>query len=392
MRLISLLLCLSLVTAACGGGGGGANAANGPTTATAQPTTLQLACGWLWEQQAADGGWHSETYGLMKSGQSLTPFVLHALMTVSEGEAGRPKGGVDRALAFIRKHTNDEGCLGRSDPDIADYPVHATAYAVRCLVAAGVESDRKLITRMCDYLLAQQYNAARGVKPESPRWGGWGFGSDTGIMDIGHTRHALQALREAGALDAATAERAQTFLRLVQRHPDETRPQPPVPGEPAGEAHNTYDGGFYFSPADTAMNKGRHEPAKDGRAAWFCSYATATCDGLLALLAAGVPATDERTAAAAKWLETHPELDHPAGMPKDDPTPWYAAVHYYHLAVRAEAWAAIGRPGDWPAQIEKQLALAQRKDGSFANEASPLMKENDPILCTALAVVALART
>ena len=192
MRCYSILLAMVLLAASCGGG-----TPDVPQSPSPEQTTLQRACAWLWNQQAADGGWHSDTYGLMRSGQSLTPFVLHALITVPEAEAERPAGGVSRALDFIRKHTNDEGCLGRSDPDIADYPVHATAYAVRCLVAAGNEADRELIRRMCNYLLTQQFNDARGFTSESLRWGGWGFGSDGSVMDVGHTRHALKALRDA---------------------------------------------------------------------------------------------------------------------------------------------------------------------------------------------------
>ena len=384
MRCYPLLFVIVLVAASCGG------APDVPPSPAPQQTTLQRACEWLWNQQAEDGGWHSETYGLMRSGQSLTPFVLHALISVPEEEIKRPAGGVSRALEFIRKHTNDEGCLGRSDPDIADYPVHATAYAVRCLVAAGVEADRELIRRMCDYLLVQQFNDARGFTSESLRWGGWGFGSDGSVMDVGHTRHALEALRDSDKLDAATAKRAQSFLRLLQRHPDEWRPQPEVPGEPTGDATNTFDGGFYFSPVDTGMNKGRHEPASDGQAAWFRSYATATCDGLLSLLAAGVPPGDDRVRAAISWLQQNPGLDHPGGIPKDEPTPWFAAVHFYHLAVRAEAWAATENEGAWSTEIEQHLAKLQKANGSFINEMSPMMKEDDPILCTTLAVIALA--
>jgi hypothetical protein len=64
---------------------------------------------------------------------------------------------------------------------------------------------------------------------------------------------------------------------------------------------------------------------------------------------------------------------------------WGQALHYYHLAVRAEACAALG-VGDsrfW-AEIARLLALRQRPDGSFAN-ANHLMKEDDPLLATALA-------
>jgi hypothetical protein len=89
------------------------------------------------------------------------------------------------------------------------------------------------------------------------------------------------------------------------------------------------------------------------------------------------------------WLDRNPGIENPAGVPQDDSTPWYAAIHYYHLAVRAEAWSGVGREGDWRSEIEKHLAGVQHKDGHFVNDRSPMMKENDPILCTTLAVVAL---
>lgn len=385
MRRLSLICCLLLVAASCGGGQGK------PQVPPDSRSALQRASAWLWARQADDGGWHSDTYGLMRSGQSLTPFVLHALLCVPEDKAERPPQGVERALAFIRRNTNSDGCLGRSDPDVADYPNHATAWAVRCLVAAGNESDRPLISRMCDYLRAQQFGPANGVNPKDFHWGGWGFGSESGVMDIGHTRHALQALRDADDVDAETTARAQAFLRLLQRHPEEWRPQPEVPGEAEGEPTDSFDGGFYFSSTDLAMNKGGYQPASDGHAAWFRSYATATCNGLLALLAAGVQAEDPRVAAAASWLDQNPGLEFPAGVPAEAPTPWHVALHYYHLAVRAEAWAVTAKNGTWRAEIARHLQPLQRKDGSFINEQSPLMKENDPVLCTALAVIALGR-
>src|SRR5688572_8476318 len=62
---------------------------DGTTTADEQ-RTLARAAGWLWAQQSEDGGWHSQTYGLLKSGQALTPFVLHALLDVPEDVAARP--------------------------------------------------------------------------------------------------------------------------------------------------------------------------------------------------------------------------------------------------------------------------------------------------------------
>ncbi|HTF55761.1 MAG TPA: hypothetical protein VK661_00710, partial [Planctomycetota bacterium] len=90
MRRVAAVLVLAL--SACG------------RPAPDRDTALRRAAEFLWTRQDRDGGWHSETYGLLKSGQSLTPFVLRALLEVPESGLARPAGGVDRAVEFIRRH------------------------------------------------------------------------------------------------------------------------------------------------------------------------------------------------------------------------------------------------------------------------------------------------
>ena len=51
-----------------------------PAPTPSRQQIVERAVAWLWEKQGEDGGWHSETYGLLRSGQSLTPFVLDALL------------------------------------------------------------------------------------------------------------------------------------------------------------------------------------------------------------------------------------------------------------------------------------------------------------------------
>src|SRR5262245_40216782 len=77
---------------------------------------LARAAAYLWRQQAPDGGWHSRTYGLLRSGQSLTPFVLDALLQVPQDVYPVPAAKVERALAFIRSHARATGALGLADP------------------------------------------------------------------------------------------------------------------------------------------------------------------------------------------------------------------------------------------------------------------------------------
>jgi hypothetical protein len=218
-------------------------------------------------------------------------------------------------------------------------------------------------------------------------------------MDLAHTRRALEAL---AAFDrwspfdipiydrAPLRERALAFLALVQKRPEAADRQPAAvegdqPSRILSEAP-PYDGGFYFSPIVLAANKGRVEehPTPHWR-----SYATATCEGILALLAAGVPREDERVAAAVLWLALHADVDYPQGVPTEHPEPWGEAIRFYHYSVRAEAYRALGVCVDERGRLAAAVAKHQRDDGSFVNTASPLMKEDDPVLCTAQAVVAL---
>src|ERR1041384_3769616 len=93
-------------------------------------TPLRDAARYLWAQQSEDGGFHSTTYGLLRSGQSLTPFVLVALLGVPENESSPPRGAVERALDFIKANTNADGAVGLMDDTALDYPNYATALAV----------------------------------------------------------------------------------------------------------------------------------------------------------------------------------------------------------------------------------------------------------------------
>jgi hypothetical protein len=104
-----------------------------------------------------------------------------------------------------------------------------------------------------------------------------------------------------------------------------------------------------------------------------------------------VPRSDDRIVRAVEWLRAHDDLNYPQGVPTDHPEPWGDAIRFYHYAVRAEAYDALDWPGDWRSRLAEVIAKTQSADGSFRNTASPLMKEDDPILCTALAVVALSK-
>ena len=396
--------CVRFVLLAIALGGWGRASGEPPVAKPQIEQSLQKACEYLWSQQADDGGWHSGQYGVLRSGQALTPFVLNALLNVPESTCPRPTNGVERALAFIRSHVDDQGALGHSDPDIAEYPVYSTAYALLCLARAGQSNDFALAQKMNNYLVKVQYQDENGFDPSMPCYGGWGLDAprhpgESGHMDLAHTRRALQALKtfdrwwheSTGAVCGKNfiGVHAEMFLHVVQRHPDAVAAQPGINPVLCRTPSIPYDGGFYFSPVVAAANKGRVEETEG--ASYFRSYATATCDGVLALLAAGVDRKDERVASAVNWLADRENLDYPQGVPTDFPEPWGEAIRFYHYAVRAEAYAALDWSDDWRERLGRAVAERQAADGSFQNTASPLMKEDDPIECTTLAVTALSR-
>ncbi|HEX9657002.1 MAG TPA: prenyltransferase/squalene oxidase repeat-containing protein, partial [Bacteroidota bacterium] len=171
---------------------------------------LTKACQFLWERQGSDGGWHSVVQGQLRSGEALTPYILFTLMSVADSIYSLPKEQVEGGVKFIREHTNAEGALGFSDPDVVEYPNYSTAYALRVLVRHGSKKDSTLIKRMTDYLVHQQFIEGRGIDPENPAYGSWGFGElnlkrgIVGHVDISHTRRVLQALHEAGYTDESS--------------------------------------------------------------------------------------------------------------------------------------------------------------------------------------------
>lgn len=323
-------------------------------------SSLTRAAQYLWAQQAADGGFHSATYGLLRSGQSLTPFVLGALLRVPDAMADAPAGAVARAIAFIRRHTNGDGAVGVTLGN-ADYPNYATALAIDALVSAERDSWTADIAPMVAHLRAQQFSEGSGWTPEHTAYGGWGMGGpirhppDAGHVDLSMTRFVLEALR-AGGVDGSdlVMSRARVFLERCQNR----------------------DGGFFFSPVMPALNKGG--PGAEG----FVGYGTTTADGVLALRAAGVPDSDDRIARAIAWLDRNHQSDRVPGFDEGESpeASWSAALRFYYAAAIARV-----RP-----QLRVRLP-EQSDDGSFRN-ANSRVKEDDPLIATTFAIQTLTRT
>ena len=334
---------------------------------------LARAAGYLWSQQAWDGGWHSHTYGLLKSGESLTPFVLNALLEVPNGDYRLPSDKLERALHFIREKINSDGALGMTDPSLPDYPNYATALAVSAMCRVKPVRWEEHIAPMVSYLKRQQFSEQNGWQPKDAPYGAWGMGGiehpppNPGHVDLSMTRYVLDALRAAGvpAGDAIFAQ-ARIFVERCQNYD----PQKP----------DDSDGGFFFSTTEFDTNKAGH----DGK--HFRSYGTTTADGILALIAIGRPLADERVRAAHNWLSAHHRDMAVPGFVGDARQRWPQGLAFYYAASGTLAFRALNTHIN--ATVGEALERLQRPNGSWSNPEN-LVKEDDPLIATAFALRAL---
>jgi hypothetical protein len=267
-----------------------------------------------------------------------------------------PAGGIDRAIAFLQRNTNNEGAVGKMDPLLYDYPNYATALTVRAFHRAG-----RPVGPLIDWLRTQQFTEAHGWKRDDPAYGAWGIGGgpriapNPGHVDLSMTRHVLQALAAAGvpATDPVFA-RALVFVERCQNP----------------------DGGFFFSTVVLDANKAGQEGTQ------YRSYGTTTADGLLALAAMGTRPEDERVQSARRWLAAHDITDGAPGFVGLAHQRWTAGLRFYYAGASAEARGACS-----PA-MAASLKATQHRDGIWRNSEN-LVKEDDPLIATPFAVMAL---
>ena len=249
----------------------------------------------------------------------------------------------ERGLKWIRAHVGPDGSLGNAG-ETADYPAYATALALD--LDATIPGARR-------YLAACQV-----TKADHSERGGFAFGARA--AELADAPHTAEISRTAWAAEALGA----------------------FPGAPAAIDFVTRcqatDGGFYFTPA------GDGNKAGTGR-----SYGSATCDGIRALRRFGVAADDERVKRGLTWLDAHEAYDRNPGFTGQG-RHWENGIYFYYLAALATVRADLGGPEGWRVRIADELMKRQRESGSFVN-GDATMREDDPLVATALALEAMVR-
>jgi hypothetical protein len=149
------------------------------------------------------------------------------------------------------------------------------------------------------------------------------------------------------------------------------------------------DGGFAFTCEPASLNN--KAAYADTELKQPRSYGTATCDGIRTLVACGEKPEGERVHRALAWLAKRTNLEVVPGFEGFPPEAgWDRGLRYYYYASLSRVLPHFPL-ADRDARLEalqQHVVSLQKEDGSWVNE-SDRMRENDPLIATAFAVIAL---
>lgn len=388
-------VCMVLAAAALGG----CRAGNAGLVARID-TSLDLAGRYLISKQSPDGGWRSETYGALRVGPALTPYVISSLFFMPQaGPQARIayRKGVDYLVSFV----GPDGAV-KAGPRELLFPVYTAAMASRMIRLEG-PSRRNLRAHRAwlKYLLARQLNEQLGWSAQDSEYGGWGFSLEPPRKP--EPGRLKERFFESNLSATVFGVAAIISAKLPRSHPSyrqaivfATRCQN-LPARPGESDERFDDGGFYFIPDDPVQNKaGIAGTDRLGRRR-FHSYGTMTADGVRVLIRCGLALDHPRVVAGRRWLERNFDAArNPGGFEPDrevirDATYYYwawAAAHAF-LALRLEQLDTPAGKVNWAQRLARELLRRQKPDGSWVNRYTDA-KEDDPLVATPWAAAGLA--
>lgn len=334
----------------------------------------------LCQTQDRDGAWRSSHYGFFRGGDALTPLALTALLDSAQTptvQQAMRSGGV-----WMDQFTDRIATLKEPWTELR-YPLFTASYAARYYARLADPVRAKI---WADLIIALQHSAQLGWAKDDPRHGAW---SDTSmpprkpageaVPDMVNPNISATAMAVLGLISAGRIEEARNAVPFIEK----------CQNWRADHREAAFDdGGFFFALEDPARNKAG-VAGKDARGRErYRSYGSATCDGVLALLALGKSADDPRVDAALRWLRGFPAgLPHPAQWPADRADSGRALLYYYAQALAevlrrqgGQAWTLKSRRNLW-----RGLNQEQGTEGSWSN-ADAESCEDDPIVATAFAL------
>lgn len=324
----------------------------------------------------------------------LTGLGLAALATKPRDQRTDAEStDIEKGLTWLLSQQNDDGSFGKTNLN------YTTCAAVKALAKANEPRSKEPLAKAQRFLLFLQNVDDKGYSPSDRDYGSIGYGgSERG--DLSNLQFALEALTKTGIDKQHEAfQKALVFLqrtqnlRNVNTYNARTRDEEGN-WENVGSGN---DGGAAYYPGNSpagylTLADGTRVPR---------SYGSMTYSLLKAYILCGLPADDQRVQAAVTWIRDHFTVDeNPGADPKLGEKTKYQGLYYYYL-VMAEALNTVGLDSigvtrgdktdqvDWRKALSAKLASLQGADGSWLNEKNGRWWEDQKMLCTIYAMLAL---
>lgn len=354
---------------------------------------LDRAYAWLLSRQQGTGHWSNPYF------PALTGLAIWALAPDDEAHAE----AIDRGVDYLLRCTHADGSIfvapteQRRGGGLSNYN---TAISMIALHESGRPDAIPAIQRAREFMARAQH-----IAPDSVFHGGMGYDAQTdrAYADLSNSYIAFEAMRLTERVEDLRTEgeradldwgAALQFVQRVHNHP-EFNELPWVSDAPEDI------GGFVYHPEQTRA--GTFTDA-DGIVR-FRSMPGMTYAGLLSYIYADVDRNDPRVRATVNWAVNHWDLDannpRSGGDARHDTQDEREGLFYLYN-VMSKGLAAFGqnefrpanrRPFNWREDLVEKLLSLQRIDpetghGYWVNDVGRYW-ENDPVLVTAYAVIAL---
>ncbi len=347
--------------------------------------SVKMGYDYLKKHQNPDGSWSNPDF------PALTGLVVHAfLRSPKYADMKEFPDFIKKGLTFIIKNAKKNGGIYKDA-----LPNYNTALCVMALMAAAKDPNyHPYIIRGRRYLVSLQEDAGKKGRPDKLYDGGIGYGTKD-HSDMSNTYMALEALKMTQVFESDRYLKRYKELRAFQRTTlnwdaalkfiERCQNLPGYNDQSWASDDPKNKGGFVYYPGNS---KAGEETLKNGKVA-LRSYGSMTYAGLLSLIYADLKKDDPRVKAAYGWIKKNYTLDQNPGMNQQ------GLYYYYHTLAKAltvygkdDLKTADGKKIDWRKDLTIKLVEQQKGDGFWVNNSGRWW-ENDPILVTAYALIAL---
>ncbi len=367
----------------------------GQSVSTAFSGAQQKGINFLLKQQEG-GVFFIRTPGGNFPDAGLTGMALAALQTKPANQRTQLERSTVRAgLDWLLSIQNDDGSFGEETVN------YTTCAAINALAKSTHPSAREAMDKAQKFILAIQNLEDSGYSAADRDYGSIGYGGDE-RGDLSNLQFAMESLRNSGLDENHEAfAKAIVFLQRTQnlRSVNDFKARTRTESGDWQEVVSGNDGGAAYYPGNSPAG---YDDLPDGTVVPR-SYGSMTYALLKAYTLAGIDGDDPRVQRAVDWIRGHWTLQvNPGTHPALGESAKYQGLFYYYT-VMAQALAAAdvdeieipaaeGRPAkqvDWRVALRAHLEGLQAEDGSWVNERNARWWEDQGLVCTFYALLAL---